>query len=51
MRTLVESAELRHRMGMAAYQRIAKVADPNAYAAKLENIVQHVMAPDGRQAD
>jgi glycosyltransferase involved in cell wall biosynthesis len=46
MRTLVESAELRHRMGLAAYQRIAKVADPSAYAVKLENIVQHVMASD-----
>ena len=49
MRTLVESAELRHRMGLAAYQRIAKVADPSAYAVKLENIVQHVMASDVRQ--
>lgn len=49
MRTLVESAELRHRMGLAAYQRIAKAADPSAYAVKLENIVQHVMASDVRQ--
>jgi glycosyltransferase involved in cell wall biosynthesis len=49
MRTLVESAELRHRMGTAAYQRIARVADPSGYAAKLENIVQHVMASDVRQ--
>jgi hypothetical protein len=49
MPTKVESAELRHRMGLAAYQRIAKVADPSAYAVKLENIVQHVMASDVRQ--
>jgi glycosyltransferase involved in cell wall biosynthesis len=51
MRTLVESADLRYRMGMAAYQRIAKVADPSAYAAKLETIVQGLMAPNSRLAD
>jgi glycosyltransferase involved in cell wall biosynthesis len=50
MRTLVESAEIRQRMGLAAYRRIARVADPSAYAIKLENIVQHVMAAaDERQ--
>jgi hypothetical protein len=49
MRTLVEYAEIRHRMGMSAYQRIAKIVDPNVDAVKLENIVQHVMASDLRQ--
>jgi hypothetical protein len=49
MRTLVESAEIRDRMGMSAYQRIAKIADPNVDAVKLENIVQRVMASDLRQ--
>jgi hypothetical protein len=34
---------------MSAYQRIAKIADPNVDPVKLENIVQRVMASDLRQ--
>jgi glycosyltransferase involved in cell wall biosynthesis len=43
MRTLVDSPELRNRMGQAARCRIASVADPALYASKLRNLVQRMV--------
>ncbi len=43
MRALVESAELRQNMGVAARCRVAKVADPVAYAATLGDLVQRLL--------
>ena len=43
MRTLIDSAELRHRMGAAAIGRIAS-ATPAAYAAQLEQLITAALA-------
>lgn len=43
MRMLVESSDLRCRMGAAARRRIAAVANPAAYAATLAELVQELV--------
>jgi glycosyltransferase involved in cell wall biosynthesis len=40
--TLVQSAELRHRMGHAARSRIDRVGAPSTYAMKLDSIISSV---------
>jgi len=41
--TLVQSADLRLRMGRAARERMLAIASPAAYAHKLQAVIEHVM--------
>jgi alpha-maltose-1-phosphate synthase len=50
MRTLVESAELRQRMGTAARCRVARVADPDIYAATLGDLIQRLVGAHVRRS-